>query len=441
MFKNTFEGKIVDAIKGGLQKELVTALPADLNNMLAKNDGFVAIPGISNWWLDFMAAEAGVVSETSLEQGIRGIMFDHDFNETVPAFPVMPYKDETMPSALQVFLSSASVQSGLDSFLQVHPVSGFFNSTMIPETSKFQLTTGFLEKAFKGISDYYGADAPVDVHYTLNKIHDLTIAADSPDLSIYADADLKFYVETVNGTELAVDLAVSDFTFQGQLNISESNNLNLTIKNLKVKNLDVAFCSFGKIGTFKLKMGLNVALAVAAETISQKVGNITVPTEIDTKLFNVTLADFVVKYSDGYLGVGATPTVIQPPLPPAPEGTPYASRICVRNKAGFVLKWQNKDKYTKRYSDWTGTYPIDQTKCVNINEALPNVQEGELIQTIVKASGGVTNHVDHLVVYTEAEEATIQYTCRGTTLNYSCTDDATHEAREDLFDLFGELLQ
>ena len=100
MFKNTFEGKIVDAIKGGLQKELTTTLPADLNKMIAQNDGFVAIPGMEKWWLDFMASEAGIVTETSLEQGIRGIMFDHDFNETVPAFPVMPYKDETMPSAL-----------------------------------------------------------------------------------------------------------------------------------------------------------------------------------------------------------------------------------------------------------------------------------------------------------------------------------------------------
>ena len=44
--------------------------------------------------------------------------------------------------------------------------------------------------------------------------------------------------------------------------------LNLTIKNLKVQNLKVNYCSWGTIGTFKLKMGLNVALAVAAETIS-----------------------------------------------------------------------------------------------------------------------------------------------------------------------------
>lgn len=214
----------------------------------------------------------------------------------------------------------------------------------------------------------------------------------------------------------------------------------MTIKNLKVKTLKVNSCSFGTIGTFKLKMGLNVALAVAATTIEQKVGNVTVPTNIANY---VTLSDFAIKYYDGYLGVGATPTVIAPPLPPAPEGTPYASRICVRNKAGFVLKWQNKDKYSKRLSDWTDTYPIDQTKCMNINDAIPSVQEGELIQTIVTASGGDTNRVDHLVVYTGEEVATIQYTCRGTTLNFSCTDDATSEEvlLDGVIGLFDELLQ
>ena len=83
----------------------------------------------------------------------------------------MPYKDPEIPSDLQVFLSAESVNSALDSFVQVHPIAGFFNATMIPETSKVQLTTGLLEKLFKGISDYYGPDALVDVHYSLNRIY------------------------------------------------------------------------------------------------------------------------------------------------------------------------------------------------------------------------------------------------------------------------------
>ena len=67
MFKNTFEGKIVDAIKGGLSKELEHVLPTDLNNLLAKDDGFVAIPGFSKLMLDFMASEAGSITDTSIE--------------------------------------------------------------------------------------------------------------------------------------------------------------------------------------------------------------------------------------------------------------------------------------------------------------------------------------------------------------------------------------
>ena len=80
---------------------------------------------------------------------------------------------------------------------------------------------------------------------------------------------------------------------------------------------------------------------------------------------------------------------------------------------------------------------------MNINEALPDVQEGEQIQTIIKASGGDTNHVDHLVVYTGEEVATVNYTCRGTTLDYHCTDDALsgeHDL-EEFITLFDELLQ
>jgi hypothetical protein len=149
----------------------------------------------------------------------------------------------------------------------------------------------------------------------------------------------------------------------------------------------------------------------------------------------------VVAYYDQYFGIGATPTFIAPPLPTPPTGSTYASRVCVKNKAGFVMKWHFKDKYTKELSDDTEHYPIDQTVCMNIDDALPNVKEGEMIQTIVEANAGDTNHVDHLVVYTGKEVKTVNYTCRGTTLNYSCTDDANDEekALTDLIDIISQI--
>ena len=113
----------------------------------------------------------------------------------------------------------------------------------------------------------------------------------------------------------------------------------MTIKALKVKNLKVNSCSFGTIGTFKLKMGLNVALAVAATTIEQKVGNVTVPTNIANY---VTLSDFAIKYYDGYLGVGATPTVIAPPLPPAPEGTHTLAEFALETRLALCLNGKTR---------------------------------------------------------------------------------------------------
>jgi hypothetical protein len=429
MFKSLFEGKIVDAIKGAVQKELTVALPADLNTFFSKNDGYAEIPHFENWWLDFATGEAGVVSETSIEQGIRAVMFDHRTNETIPEQPVMPYKDSTIPSALQAFVSAASVNAAVSSFLQVHPVAGFFNATDVPSTAKFSLTTGFLEKAFKGISEYYGPDAPVDVEYSLTNVYNFAVSGSQQDLTLEADADLKFWVHTANGTDLALDLSLGEFSFAGQVHVEDGYNLNMTITKLKVKNIKVNSCSFGTVGTFAMKMGLNVALAVAAPTIAQKVSAVELP-EAPIKYLN--LSDYTIAYYDGFMGLGATPIFNPPPLPPAPEGTPYASRICVKNEAGFVLKWQFKDKYSKELSDFTDTYPIGQTKCMNIDDALPKVKEGEQIQTFVKASGGDTNKVEHLVVYTGEEVATINYTCRGTTLNFSCTDDALHGATEFL---------
>ena len=73
------------------------------------------------------------------------------------------------------------------------------------------------------MSDYYGADRPVDVQFDGLKLHDFTVAANSPDLTLFGDINLKFWVEAINGTELAVDLSVKNFQYSGQVVILENN--------------------------------------------------------------------------------------------------------------------------------------------------------------------------------------------------------------------------
>lgn len=179
-------------------------------------------------------------------------------------------------------------------------------------------------------------------------------------------------------------------------------------------------CTFGKIVTLPLKMAMNVGLAVAAPVISQKLGSITIPNNL---LGYFDISDIVIKYYDGYLGVGATPTFIPPPLPPAPEGSYNASKICVTNSAAFVLKFHLKDKYTGEESSDTEHYPVGKSNCIDIKEAFPNVREGEAIKTVIEATLGDTNHASHNTIYTADASKVTWFTCKGTTLNYHCNDE------------------
>jgi len=198
-----------------------------------------------------------------------------------------------------------------------------------------------------------------------------------------------------------------------------------------VHGITVNSCTFGKLGVFKLRMAMNVGLAVAAPVISQKLGKIALP----KSLFGwFELSDLVIKYYDGYLGVGATPTFTPPPLPPAPENSYNASRICITNKAGFVMRFHLKDKYTGVECDDTEHYPIGKSNCIDIKEVFPLVREGETIKTIIEATAGKTNPASHLSVYTADPTKITWFTCKGTTLNYHCNDDDLDASFASLFD-------
>ena len=218
---------------------------------------------------DFQTEEAGIITDSSIFFGTKGILYDKEFNETMPeSFPTMPYKDPAIPSALQAFISEQSVNSLMSSFLEVFPIAGRFNASDIPEGSKFNLTTGFLDKAFAGIAEYYGDDKLVDVQFALTKLDNFTVSENVPDLTLYADIELKFFVETEKGSELAVDITINNLEYQGQIAIVDGYNISSNITKLQVHGITVNSCTFGKIGVLKLRLAMNVGLAVAAPVIS-----------------------------------------------------------------------------------------------------------------------------------------------------------------------------
>ena len=96
-----------------------------------------------------------------------------------------------------------------------------------------------------------------------------------------------------------------------------------------------------------------------------------------------------------------------------------ASKVCVANEAGFVLKWFLDDIVTGEKSAETDHYPIDQTKCASVADMIKDVKENDVIQPYVDAVWGETQSTDSAIIY-KADAGTVTFNCTGTTLNYSC---------------------
>ena len=96
-----------------------------------------------------------------------------------------------------------------------------------------------------------------------------------------------------------------------------------------------------------------------------------------------------------------------------------ASKVCITNDAGFVMNYWFDDVITGEKSASTDNYDIDQTKCLAIADAIPDVTEGSLILTYTKAILGETQTVDTAITYS-ASAPVASYNCTGTTLDYSC---------------------
>ena len=316
VFVPLFKGAILDAVTSAIDTALQTTAPTLVNSIIAKTDAMNEI--IGNLFIDWETEQPFYVTDTSLEFGARAILFDSVFGEQLPAeWPTMPYKDTAQPAQFQVFLSDEAVNAAFTSLLEIHPVEGWLNSTMVPESAPINLTTGFLDKAFKGIASYYGPDQPVNVYANLTDLGGFTVTAGKKEVSMNAALRLQFFVETTNGTtDLAVDLDLSQIVADATILI-DGFNVTGNFTKLKVQNLAVNYCSFGKISTFQLKIELNVGLAVAAGPLNKALNTLVIP---DNVLGIFQLSDLVIDYYDGFLFAGATPTF----LPPTPTINDYA---------------------------------------------------------------------------------------------------------------------
>lgn len=154
IFTPFFKGPVVDLIRDTATKALETGIPAFLNTALASTGGMSVIPGFPNWFIDYQTPDAAVVTATSFEAGIRGIMFDSDIGEsewTANAPADLPYKTDAHTAGLQAFISDWSINSVVGSFLEVYDVQGWVNATSEINGTALNLNAGSVALIFPQI--------------------------------------------------------------------------------------------------------------------------------------------------------------------------------------------------------------------------------------------------------------------------------------------------
>lgn len=111
IFKVFFKSTVVNLIRDSVTAALETAIPSVTNAALIKNDGYFSY--IPNWVMDWESPSAAIVTASTWNLAVKGLMFDKRIGEITPnvTIPTMPYKDISKPAQVQGFVSTWAIDS------------------------------------------------------------------------------------------------------------------------------------------------------------------------------------------------------------------------------------------------------------------------------------------------------------------------------------------
>jgi len=124
-FEVFFKSEVVHAIQDSMNFVLTDGVPAAVNNSFAKYEAFSDLP-VLNWEIDWMTPAAAIVATDAFEVGIEGLFFDKATGEVAPEveIPVLPYKSSDVASGFQGYVSTWSIDSFVESYLEVGSIQG-----------------------------------------------------------------------------------------------------------------------------------------------------------------------------------------------------------------------------------------------------------------------------------------------------------------------------
>ena len=314
-FEIFFKSTVVGLIQDGVETALSTTVPAVINAAFAGTDGMFAIPTENNWFLDWEMPIAAIVTETALEVGAKGIMFDEQVGESEwsSAFVDMPYKDSTETAGFQAYLSDLSVDSLMGSWLEVGDIAGWEYGDQLPEKFNTTITAGLLNTALPGMTAKYGADTIVDILGNCTALHSFASSAANQDVSVQGTVNLQFWPRLADGSsELAVEFEMIDILFTGGIDVLNFN-ATANISTFLVDKVNVISSTIGNLSAFKLKVEFNTVSKLLVPSLNNFIQKYAFP--IPQNILGIfTLNGLFLEYADGYIFAGATPTF----LPPTP---------------------------------------------------------------------------------------------------------------------------
>lgn len=111
-------------------------------------------------------------------------MFDDSKIEVGPEIdiPTMPMWNSTKSEKFQSYISSYSIDSLFQSWIEVGEIEAWFYASYIPASSSVQLTTTTLNGLLPGIEAYYGPNVPVDIFFNVTRAGHVVITEDDQEL-------------------------------------------------------------------------------------------------------------------------------------------------------------------------------------------------------------------------------------------------------------------
>ena len=199
-----------------------------------------------------------------------------------------------------------------DSFLKVYTFEFVTKSSEVPASFPIQLNTSGLDPFFPGLEKHYGPNLPIDIYSTLRKLEKFEVKENDSTMGFTGTLGVEFVVNMANNThETAVNITLDQLLTNFTVLIGSNNTLTMNVTEVKLGMIEVDGTTFGSLNMTLLTKLLNDGIILGLDFFNIWIQTQTV--QIPSELFGLfTLSDLVVKYHDGFLEAGLTPTFLPP---------------------------------------------------------------------------------------------------------------------------------